>query len=356
MLALPTQESPHSIAFDLGLTWGQPGPSFLIRRRDGPYSAIHEDPLGTWRETPRSGKVSRALASVGSRVPAFLLFPLAVTLLAAAPPHDTSDSFLNFLANRDLVVKGTVVDILDGDRPYEGSCRVPAWGRFIGRAITVKIDTVLFGTVEDSVVVIHTLLRPPIPSLRSGAIVLGWARRNPNDAWRLYGNVVVYDADGFGHFPVRGVLESGGPSTLASYEALPMALSARMTLNGHASFKAARAVALVRVISIGQSINRKRAVRVDHLGWVAGSAPIAPEDLILTDSEVCLPEIAPGDSLIIPVTAVSASTPVRLFGCPTAYEVKCGFLPGFGVDLNASSRVFGTTAGHITVASRLRRP
>src|SRR5262249_8576048 len=118
--------------------------------------------------------------------------------------------------------------------------------------LRLRVQRVIFGTAEDSTIVISTLGQPQFPpgAFIPGAHVIAWGNRECTDGWRLWGNMVIVTAGGkiVGDYNSQGLFLHGEREDRPiAYTALSAKLQTLAARHGAACFDAKEAVGLVRV-------------------------------------------------------------------------------------------------------------
>jgi hypothetical protein len=263
---------------------------------------------------------------------------------ADAPLPDRD--FAEYLLARELVVEATLLSADKVDRTLLGGCF--AFPKMKSRDLRLRIRRVIFGTAEDTTIVISTLGQPTFPPalLVSGARVIAWADRLCSDGWRPHGNMVIITDGGelVGHYNVEGLFLHDGPEDQpVTYTALNAKLAMLAARHSTKYFDEKAAVGLVRVRAFHRKGPGAFAYECDSLRWVMGEAERLPRFVDVDSGNLNCGVAQVGDSLLVPVAAGGPGDRVALPGCSGAMVVKHGFCTGFGVPLPLLSRALSAT-------------
>src|SRR5262245_41066326 len=157
-----------------------------------------------------------------------------------------------------------------------GNCGVPDLGPYPVTDLSLTVDRVRYGVVEESTIVITALghLDFPSGSPRAGSRVIAWASRECHDAWRLWGHFCMVSHEG-NLVPPIGFedlyhLTPNRSSLPLRYTALDSALSQSSVVHSVALFDGVAAVSLVRLVGSAASAGGGYIYECDSIGWVLG--------------------------------------------------------------------------------------
>ena len=265
--------------------------------------------------------------------------PESEVMVVPGTPTPPPVDFAEFLTGRDLVVEGTLSAVDTVVRTPLGGCGSSGFPARAGQDYTIQISRVIYGTAEDSSIIISDLVRDVFPPgvLVPGARVIGWGFRNCIDGWRLWGNVAVVTAGGHlvGHiWSEEGLWVKGQPKGQPiAFSTLDAMLVAKASNHGANFYHGKKAVALVRLTDIVVQPTGGVSYTCDSLGWIMGSATRVPQYLDFPQMPFCYYGAHRGDSLTVPVPEVFVGDRLSVGACPKALQVKNGYAPGFGVPL-----------------------
>ncbi len=254
------------------------------------------------------------------------------------PPAQTIQEFLASGAS-DLVVTGTILSAKEASHEYrtQSACGFNHIRPFQATEITLRVDNVIFGVAEDSTLHVSVLEQNYGNVVGKRALV--WAYREGCDGWSLIGRMGVYQEDntvaGSEGTPLFRTPDGSMVKVTASQVSSVRSLGFQ---HPSSTFNWSRAVALARVVSIERSDQHRAAYHVQFLNWISGHGTVEPTTVAFRRQSGCYPDIARGDSILIPVHGINLAT-VTLASCPTALRVKRGFAPGLGVPLDDLDRV-----------------
>jgi len=238
--------------------------------------------------------------------------------------------FAQFIAVQDIVVQGMVLSTRD---------RVPRLFGVPHNEVTIKIDEILLGSTDDSTLVMARL-GPGSP--RIGARVLFWGSREGEDAWKIYGNLCTVREDGciLAGYDEQNGARYLGPSetTFIDLPTLRTEIARHSSLHPSSAFERQAALALGRIVRTTRRGDQGFTYECDSLGWVMGHATRVPRFIDWSPVPSCLPELAPGDTLLIPVSGDTHANRVTLAACPSGLRAKRGFVPVLGVPLGSIDR------------------
>ena len=253
---------------------------------------------------------------------------------------------VDFLINRDLVVEGVLQSVQKGTRTPVGGCGSTQESRLQVTEYRLKLTNVILGTAEDSLLVIADLGGPPSQAV-PGARILGYANRLCVDSWRLWGGAIVIDGE-------RMRMSQGDWSATkfdGKYSELLSSLQERVKLGNASAFHDAAGVAKVRLKDFwGNREARTYYYSCENLGWVVRANARVPEAIVFELAPECFPNLAVGDTLLLPVAEGSDADTLALKSCPGSLAVHEGFLGGFGVALGEVDRVLTAGAEGVRVA------
>jgi hypothetical protein len=302
----------------------------------------------------------------GGHLPALVTATLAAILLVAevssASAQQVGGDIVHFLLGRDLVVEGYVTDIQPVTRAPAGGCsngQSPALHVYDYR---IQVAHVLSGTAEDSTIVVTSLEGPRFPrnSFQVGSHALVYANRVCEDGWRLWGGFLVITPSGYlvppssqAHtFKLAGV----SSKVPLSYSSVTDGLAQTPTSASAAAFGGSDGVAIVRLGTFADDREHGGyAYACDSLGWAIPISAHVPRTLKFLRIPGCLPYLATGDTLVIPVKAGNQSDILDIPACPRAFVVHFGFLGGLGVPLGFLDYALRPHPSGITVNSFIER-
>jgi hypothetical protein len=245
--------------------------------------------------------------------------------------------FAEFLLGADLVVDGTLVSA--GVVPHHSisGCGMQM-SPIEATDMRVRVAKVVFGTAEDSTIVVSTLGRSQFPNsaLQPGAHVIAWGARVCTDSWRLWGNAVVVTASDqiIGDYNSEGLFLHGQRRDRPmQYPELMTSLTMLRPRHSSQAFTGTQAVAIVRVRELQRISRGHYAYLCDSLGWVMGAAQFAPHRIEVNARFFADRYARVGDSLLVPVPQVPTDQ-IILLGDSSALVIRDGFAPGLGVPLS----------------------
>lgn len=241
-------------------------------------------------------------------------------------------TFPEFLATQDIAVIGTVLDAREVRRSEEGTCGVRGLMPLPITETTIKVDHVLSGVCEDTVITVFAEWHGYFDGNPVGTPVVAWGIRSCDDSWRIRGQLGVIRADG-SIVSRHGMPLKTGDSTFASVTVNQLiAFDAQLyRMQPVMAFDGATAIALVRRTDRNSWTTDGVVFTVDSLSWVINRSQRVPRTLVFPLTPGCFPDIYPGDSLLVPVPLGFSGDTLHVSQCPSALRVHCGFAPGLGV-------------------------
>lgn len=283
---------------------------------------------------PTGLKRIHTLLRVLAAVP--IVAALAYCALADAPLPDRD--FAEYLLGRDLVIEATFLGADKLERTPLGGCGIEL-PKTKSLDLRLRVERVIFGTAEDSTIVISTLGQPQFPpgAYVPGAHVIAWGNRECADGWRLWGNMVIVTAGGkiVGDYNSQGLFIHGEREDRPmGYAALNAKLGALAAHHSTKYFDEKEAVGLVRVLAIQRTQRGAFTYECDSLGWVLGESTRMPRFIDVNVGNLGCDWARSGDSLLVPVAADQSTDRATLPGCSGAMLIKNGYARGFGVPLS----------------------
>ncbi len=289
---------------------------------------------------------------------ALLVAPVFLTGAVGRAPRGRSPlpvaeaDFADYLSDRPLAVDGVLVTAVPAQtriarRDGSVSGALESW-RF-----TVRINRVLVGACPDSLLLFQTGMRstyadaPEGQPPASGSHVLAWINNTATPDRIPLGNLAVVGVDGgmAGELSSAATWGRGPGGQPYRYSALLDTLRERSRGDSHRSFEGAQAVALVRVIQIGRTVEGQESCTLDSLGWWFGTASRMPRVLLSIPRASCRKAVRAGDSLLVPLREPAPADTIRLVGCIGALRIDRGYLAGFATPLGRLASVLDTTGG-----------
>jgi hypothetical protein len=217
--------------------------------------------------------------------------------------------------------------------------------------LRIHIEDVIIGTVDDSNLVLTTLVREQYPNdgLRAGVHILAWGERQCSDSWRVWGEAAIEYPDG------RMAFAAGLPSPWIdkpfSYSTLRAKLAKQTPKSTTKVVDGKSALALVRVLSVNVAQDKSSVTYIcDSLAVPEGRTASVPHSITFPADPPCDPFIGKGDSLLVPLE-FSNPRSMALNTCPYDLKVRYGFAQGFGVPLSNLSRAVHTDGKGVHVSS-----
>lgn len=289
---------------------------------------------------------------IGGRIthrllPRLLAVLLLVPTVAGSEPPAPWDfprerDFADFLLRMDVVVIGRITHAGVVSRSTVGSCgQLGPYPNMLD--VSVSVERAPVGLVSDTTMTLSCLFSPQFagdPAL-SGRRILAWGSRDCYDNWRLSGLFCLISDSGRVDPPMHMAgtwdlgFTGGGPflSTVLS------AVRAREEQNALTLISGSTGIALVQVLNISRGGKGVLAFDCRLVGTALGRVLNVPDHLDFVLPPGCLPDVAKGDTLLLPVSDRTSAMYYRAETCPFALRTKFGFVPGLGVPVAALSRV-----------------
>jgi len=266
--------------------------------------------------------------------------------------------FSDFLITRDLVVRGTLLSKAAVQHDPAGGCGTHSQGAIGGWDFSIKPDSVLFGSLADSVLHVFMYGRPDFPrgSDLPGQVVIAYAVRRCPDPSTYWGGCAPIAADGAILAPRgtnHGLLDAGpGP---AQYHTLLARLAQKRLRHPTAAIEGAAGLVLLRVRSVTPEPGHGYRADCDSLGWAAGSGSQVPRMLVFNVLPGCH-GVSAGDTVLIPIPMNYSGQSLTLDLCPSGLVADAGMIPALSCKLaDISNALILRPSGMHVITSRHRR-
>jgi hypothetical protein len=245
-----------------------------------------------------------------------------------AAPRSSWRPAAEMLAGEQVVVLGRLVRVDERSRRTAGGCRPPLSSILV--TYTIAVDKVLQGYESHRQIELGSSAPLRLPNLAPGVRVVAWAYRAPDDNWQYVGNLSLLTESGhlrvfdfqLGH--LRDVEEPWG--------AVSSDLESRADQHPVHALRNMRHITLCRVLAVKREPELRYQYTLRPLKDIRGNGPRVDVSLTIVAPEECIPDLAEGDSLLLPSGLID-TPPVRGV-CIDNLAVRCGFVPGLGLTLS----------------------
>jgi hypothetical protein len=238
------------------------------------------------------------------------------------PPRPASLAEVFASGANDLVVIGTVDSAATIFRGFAETCGVTGYSWDTYLEIRLRLEQVIFGTAEDSVLRV-TILESSDQSVLNHRVLVR-AYRSCDDNWRLRGRLCLLNDESV-TFPGHG------GRTLAARQVDLLTDLATARPNPLRVYGAASAVLLARIHAVHGWTETGASYDIVPLRWIAGTSNLTPTTIVFPRLADCYPNMFMGDSLLVPLpSSWVPGDSLVLSDCPSAMRVKLGFAPGLG--------------------------
>lgn len=243
-----------------------------------------------------------------------------------------------------ILERRAILHARTGESDVIGLTPVPGW------LYSIKTDSVLFGSLPDSVIGLFTLSTPNNVDGDSspGRTVLVQAIRPSSDPETYWGTILPVHPEGrVGLGPGFSDLSQSEPVLLR--DLLP-ALRERRHRHPIVALEGVGAICLIRVAALAPRPEGGYAAFVDSLDWLMGPTRPSPRRIAFPALPHCR-GISVGDTLLIPVPIAPTGPDLDATFCPSGLRVTHDRIPGLACRLHDLGDVLGNVGGRIHVVA-----
>jgi hypothetical protein len=267
---------------------------------------------------------------------------------SAGPPD-----FADQTSSHPLVVRGTILSVLPGDRVQIGGCGAGQRGPFSVWEVTIRVDQVDLGVAEDTVLTLPTVGQWTYPhgTLVPGKRALVWGMRLCIDGWMLWSHVwpILESGAIVGprvHEDMLFLHGPGGSKVPVTETALLARIGALASTRVEGHLESASGLSIVPVLGVTADASGF----VCHVGQgrpLVGSDSLSIQSISFNLPSGCIPDVAVGDSLLVPAGVISGTTSVNLNMCPRLLRVREGYSEFLAVPVTQFKYALDVEAGLI---------
>jgi hypothetical protein len=268
--------------------------------------------------------------------PLLLIFILGT--LRGSPAWADTAEFSEFVSGTDVVVTGSLERVSSLHFNGSNPCTSDSVSPINATRYTVRIDSVLAGSVGATTILITSLGRTDLEKF-IGARVIAYADRICPDASSLWGDVMPVLEDGTMKPRMELRLTGFKMGEPILYDSAIAAMSRTLMHHGMRAFDGVAGVALVRLARyIRGPAPRSFSYECDSVGWVVPTSERLPRRIDWQLSDGCSPDFGPGDTLLVPIVRGSGGRDLVTGICPHPWVIDHGFSRGLGVPLSEAAR------------------